>query len=365
MKIKFLVQWLLTILIIVLLIPFSNASSSTLSASGGTNVGDTITVTLNVPSNAYAAEATVTITYSDGSTSSQKIAYINGLSSNSVSFSAKTAGNATISASNIILSDQAGNELENGGQASTSVNISDGGTSQAQTSSQTTTSSSSSSSSTDTSFSNVNETVYTTDTCNVRSSASTSSSIVTKLQAGTKLTRTGTSSSGWSKVSLNGQTVYISSKFLTTSSPVAENVTFTDCNDTMYAISNCNLRTSWSTSSSIAGGLTAGQEVTRTGYSSTGWSRLNLNGTTVYVATRLLTSDSVSNNIVENEITNETNEVAEGEKTELELLQENIGVLPEVGKNVAVKIYGLVAFLAFSFSIVMYLYLERQAKTKI
>lgn len=68
------------------------------------------------------------------------------------------------------------------------------------------------------SFTSVNETVYATDSVNVRSSYSTSSSIIGSLSKGESVTRTGKSSS-WSKVTYNGQTAYISSDYLTTVKP--------------------------------------------------------------------------------------------------------------------------------------------------
>ena len=104
-----------------------------------------------------------------------------------------------------------------------------------------------------------------------------------------------------------------------------------------------------------------GQEVTRTGVAD-GWSRIIHYGGTAYVASNLLSTEKpeieeepevneVENNTVANEIANEvvqntvTNEVV-AEKTELEILQEEIGVLPEVGKNIAVQIYIVVTAVA-------------------
>ena len=68
------------------------------------------------------------------------------------------------------------------------------------------------------SFSSVKETVYAISSVNVRSSYSTSSSIIGSLEKGDSVTRTGKSSS-WSRVTYNGQTAYISSQYLTTEKP--------------------------------------------------------------------------------------------------------------------------------------------------
>lgn len=71
------------------------------------------------------------------------------------------------------------------------------------------------------SFTEVNETVYATDSVNVRSSYSTSSNVIGSLEKGDSVTRIGKSSS-WSKVKYNGQTAYISSDYLTTKKPEEE-----------------------------------------------------------------------------------------------------------------------------------------------
>ena len=68
-------------------------------------------------------------------------------------------------------------------------------------------------------FTEVNETVYATGSVNVRSSYSTSSSVIGSLSEGDSVTRTGRGSNGWSRVRFNGQTAYISSQYLTTEKP--------------------------------------------------------------------------------------------------------------------------------------------------
>ena len=69
------------------------------------------------------------------------------------------------------------------------------------------------------SFTSVNETVYATDSLNVRSSPSTSGSIIGSLSEGDSATRTGIGD-GWSKVVLNNGTKgYVSSSYLDTTKP--------------------------------------------------------------------------------------------------------------------------------------------------
>lgn len=74
-------------------------------------------------------------------------------------------------------------------------------------------------------FTDVNETVYvksSSNTINVRKSYSTNSSVVGTLKNGDSVTRTGKGSNGWSRVSYNGTTAYISSSLLTTTKPEEE-----------------------------------------------------------------------------------------------------------------------------------------------
>lgn len=76
-------------------------------------------------------------------------------------------------------------------------------------------------------FQSRNETVYATGDVNVRTSYSTSSSVITTLHKGDSVTRTGRATEYingvlWSKVTYNGQTAYMSSDLLTTTKPVAD-----------------------------------------------------------------------------------------------------------------------------------------------
>lgn len=61
-------------------------------------------------------------------------------------------------------------------------------------------------------------TVYSTTTLNVRSGPGTSYSIITSMKKGQSAVKTGASGS-WYKVSVNGKTGYVSSKYITTTKP--------------------------------------------------------------------------------------------------------------------------------------------------
>ena len=66
------------------------------------------------------------------------------------------------------------------------------------------------------------ETVWATETVNVRSDASSDASRVGGLTRGSSVTRTGVCSNGWSQVEYNGSTAYVYSDYLTTEEPVVE-----------------------------------------------------------------------------------------------------------------------------------------------
>lgn len=337
-KIVFQISIILLIMTIGMISVFINKvnadSMAGLSCPSSVEVGKNFTVALILPSNAYSAQANITIKFSDGTTSSKKLVYLNGMGDfpNSVSFNAKTAGNATVTASGIVISDANANTLEPNGSKSASINI----TSNAPTTPQENPATSvPTNNNTEVKFSDTNETVYTTDRCNVRKSYSTSSDKITTLEKGTSLKRTGVSSNGWSRVSYNGGTAYISSKYLTTTQV---EIKFKDVNEKLYATQNCNLRKSWSTDSDIVGALTVGQEVTRTGIADNGWSRINNGGQVVYVATRLLTTEKPEEN-PEEELPEDPENIEKTEEEILAEIKEEVGILPEVGNNLAIIMY--------------------------
>ena len=70
------------------------------------------------------------------------------------------------------------------------------------------------------SFTSVNQTVYATDSVNVRSSPSTSGTRIGSLSEGDSVTRTGIGD-GWSRISYGGQTAYVSSSYITTTKPTS------------------------------------------------------------------------------------------------------------------------------------------------
>lgn len=185
-------------------------------------------------------------------------------------------------------------------------------------------------------FTAVNETVYTKDSCNVRESYSTDSKKITKLEKGKQLKRIGVGDNGWSKVEYNGKNVYISSQFLTTEKP--PDPKFKEVNEIMYTAQECNVRKSFTTDSDKVGYFKFAEEVKVTGIGDNGWSKIEYKGEVAYVKSTLLVKEKPEppeNNIIDNN-------AIDGNLIENDLLgslQNEIGVIPEVGKNYSEYIY--------------------------
>lgn len=76
-----------------------------------------------------------------------------------------------------------------------------------------------------------NTTIYATTTLNVRSGPSTGYKIITSMKKGQSAVKTGVSGS-WYKVSVNGKTGYVSSKYTTTTKPASSTSTPSTSNKT-------------------------------------------------------------------------------------------------------------------------------------
>ncbi len=387
MRKKILSQSMLILLIMIIgifsCIPDAHASQASFSCSSSVTVGEKIKVTLNLPAN-HDGQCTVNIKYSDGTTDSKDITYVKGMTDESVrtvSFDAKVVGTATVSSNNIFINDNTGKTVESNGSLSVNIDIKEKVQEQpkpvdpAPTNPTTPTTPSTNTNTTtpttttnEVKFTDVNETVYTTDRVNLRKSYSTSSEKITTLAKDTKLTRTGVASNGWSRVTYNGQTGYIYTQYLTKEETQQseedkkeKEVKITDVNETMYANQNCNLRKSWTTSSDKVGYLTKGQEITRTGVTDNGWSRIKYKNQDIYVATRLLVAEKPEDDEPEEKPDENTEEPeVPVEKTELEILQEEIGVLPEVGNNIATTIYVFVAVISLVSSFAGLYYINKK-----
>ena len=199
-----------------------NAASASIKSNKTTvNVGDTVNITLSYTAAAW--DLHVNSSLSTSSTTAYASATEdakNATFSKSISYKAEKEGTYSINLSGTV-SDESDSESYQGKSINQTITV----TVKAK---QTTTNTNNNSSGTGNnkgnnttapSFSSVNQTVYATSEANVRSSYSTSSSIIGSLKQGDSVKRTGVGSNGWSKVTYNGQIAYVSTDLLTTTKP--------------------------------------------------------------------------------------------------------------------------------------------------
>ena len=148
---------------------------------------------------------------------------------------------------------------------------------------------------------------------NLRSSASTTGSVLTKLTNGIEVT-VDSEANGWAKVKANGKEGYVSAKYLTTSAPSKSSTSSTprkskhtstristssEANDDNKicaggnAARYLNLRSSASTTGSVLTKLTNGIEVT-VDSEANGWAKVKANGKEGYVSAKYLTTSAPS-----------------------------------------------------------------------
>ena len=138
----------------------------------------------------------------------------------------------------------------------------------------------------------------TATTLNVRSGAGTSYSVLGSLSKGTKVEVISTTN-GWSKISYNGSTGYVSSQYL------SDNTTSTNTTTKYVTATTLNVRSGAGTSYSKLGKLEYKEKVTVLS-TSNGWAKINYKGQAGYVSSSYLqstvpsgsTSNSGSNNSV-------------------------------------------------------------------
>ncbi|NEY19415.1 SH3 domain-containing protein [Bacillus ginsengihumi] len=131
----------------------------------------------------------------------------------------------------------------------------------------------------------------------LRSTASTSGSVLASLNPGTSVTVISTSGE-WSKVQVGNKTGYVHTEYLTSTKPSTSDDQSGNSDSeqtvTKYTTADLNLRKSNSTSSSVITVIPKGTAVTV--YSETnGWARVTVNGNTGYVSTKYLTGGATLN----------------------------------------------------------------------
>ena len=144
------------------------------------------------------------------------------------------------------------------------------------------------------SYTDVNETVWATYSVSIRSAASTDADKLGVLVGSYSITRTGVGDNGWSKVDYNGQAGYIKSEYLTATKPADASddtqQTVEEKEETVYATAGVNISAKASADADKIGTLVAGGSITRTGKTSSGWSRVDYDGQTGYIKSDYLTT---------------------------------------------------------------------------
>ncbi|MFA9377219.1 MAG: SH3 domain-containing protein [Lachnotalea sp.] len=125
----------------------------------------------------------------------------------------------------------------------------------------------------------VDETVYASETVNVRDSSSEDGSKLGQIYVGESTKRTGVGSNGWSRIEFNGETGYVMTEYLTT-----EGVT----QEIKYLSSTVNLRAEADENSDKVATAYEGTKVTRSAKLDNGWSRISFDGVTGYVKSEYL-----------------------------------------------------------------------------
>ena len=134
---------------------------------------------------------------------------------------------------------------------------------------------------------------------NVRSGASTSSSVIGSLSNGSKVTIVGESGS-WYKINYGNTTGYVSKDYVQTSGESgsgssSQETTSGKSGQVVNVHSSLNVRSGASTSSSVIGSLSNGSKVTIVGESGS-WYKINYGNTTGYVSKDYIQSSGESNN---------------------------------------------------------------------
>ena len=162
-------------------------------------------------------------------------------------------------------------------------------------------SSSSGSSSQETRSSKSGQVVNVHSSLNVRSGASTSSSVIGSLSNGSKVTIVGESGS-WYKINYENTTGYVSKDYVqasgeqnSSSESSSQGTTSGKSGQVVNVHSSLNVRSGASTSSSVIGSLSNGSKVTIVGESGS-WYKINYGNTTGYVSKDYIQASGESNN---------------------------------------------------------------------
>ncbi len=133
---------------------------------------------------------------------------------------------------------------------------------------------------TDEGIQEVDETLYASETVNVRDTNSEEGSKLGQLYVGESTKRTAIYADGWSRIEYNGQTGYVLSEYLTKEGAAVQEV--------KYLSQTVNIRQEADENSDRIGTAYEGTKVTRVAELDNGWSKINCDGVTGYVMSEFL-----------------------------------------------------------------------------
>lgn len=143
--------------------------------------------------------------------------------------------------------------------------------------------------------------MYAAGNLNIRSSADSNAEVLATFTPGSAVSVLGDAGNGWSRISYNGQTAYVSSTYLASSEAAAleksessSSSVSTSSGDIMYATDYVYVRTDDNVDSGTLGTLATGETVSVVGNTGTGWIEVVYNGQTGYVGENYLSWDQYS-----------------------------------------------------------------------
>lgn len=138
----------------------------------------------------------------------------------------------------------------------------------------------------------VYEKVSATGNVHIRSGPSVRYAKLGILPCNGTIIRTGIGENGWSQVLYQGKPAYITTYYLSTTGLA----TYTEVEETVYAIKNANIRKGPTINYELIGVLNKDASITRIGIGDNGWSKVLYNGKEAFMYSLYLTTDIASEN---------------------------------------------------------------------
>lgn len=135
------------------------------------------------------------------------------------------------------------------------------------------------------------QTMYATNTVNIRQQPNESAEILGKLEGGSTITVNGSTADGWSQVDYNGTVGYVKSEYLSSEAQSAQepaDVSGPAPGSTVNLTNTINIRSSMSETASKVGVAYAGDSVTVEMNYAEGWSKVTWNNKTGYAKTEFI-----------------------------------------------------------------------------